>query len=245
MSLITKALFRVAKSRCAAFFIGTAFEHLSALMPLDRQYEDGTVVVFKHPVPSWPVHLVAVPKKRIRSFLDLALDSPADRRTLLVTLQGIRAAAQQHELEECIVLVNGGKYQEVAQIHFHLISGDPRQPRWRSASHTLAPPDSGESQQVGSAWVYPHLDPRRPFHYIARPGSPVPGLCQLDFSDPAHTGPLIETLAAAQTVIAERTSKAYMLGAYLAATDPSSQLVLHIVSGRNGSRAAEAPPVVS
>jgi len=202
-------------------------------MPLDRHYENERVVVFQHPRPFWRFQLVAVPKKHIPTFLHLALDDPGTQSVLLDTLQAIRTTAQLHELKEGYVMVNGGRHQEVPQIHFHLISDPSRNGRWRDA--VMPQPEEGaEVYRMGSALAFPYPEPFMRFHYVITSEKPVPGLCRLDFANPAHTTALLDILRAAQHIITNQTRKAYMLGTSLTAGDTDSQLVFHILSGSPG-----------
>jgi histidine triad (HIT) family protein len=95
---------------------------MSWIVPVDRLEETDLVVAFHHPRPSYPVHVLIVPKRSVRSFTALTPDDmPAV--TDAITVAG--RLAQRLGLEQAgyRVLVNGGAYQDVQQLHFHLISG--------------------------------------------------------------------------------------------------------------------------
>lgn len=233
MSLLTRILFKIARSPVASLFIGAAFEHLSALIPLDRRYEDRHVVVFRHPRPFFTFHMVAVPKKRIPTFLHLDLEDPKTQAVVFATLAALRETAIQHDLSEGYVLVNGGRHQEVPQIHFHLASDPARLGHWRSRAD-VPPPTDGVMHRVGSALAYPHPRPNMRFHYVVSSTKPVPGLYQFEKANPLHTIPLLDMLRAAQQVIAAQTPGAYMLGTYLGAQATESCLIWHILSGKPG-----------
>ena len=116
-----KVLFRLARSKAASSLVGWGFAHVSWLLPVDKLYESSQVLAFHHPRPSHRVHVLIVPKRAVRSFLHLDEDD--------APLLGDIVAAAQHlvrelELDEAgyRLLVNGGHYQEVGQLHFHLVS---------------------------------------------------------------------------------------------------------------------------
>jgi histidine triad (HIT) family protein len=100
-----------------------AFARLSALLPVRRVAETGTVIAFEHPAPSWSPHLLFVPKRSIGSFLRLRPDD-APLFGELVRLAFAVAARQELDANGFAVLVNGGAYQDVAQLHLHLAGLD-------------------------------------------------------------------------------------------------------------------------
>ena len=120
---LKSVLFKIACSRFAAFFIGFAFEHLTALMPLQRLRENERVILFKHPAPSYQTHWLAIPKKRIRSFNAIDFENSAMQQTILDLYNGLVKTAVSHNLTTYTIVVNGGHYQDVPLLHFHLISG--------------------------------------------------------------------------------------------------------------------------
>ncbi len=92
-------------------------------MPVEKLVENPQVVAFYHPRPAYPVHILIVPKKEIRS---LAAVEPADSAILVAVLQTAQELVRRLDLERqgYRLIVNGGAYQDIQQIHFHLISGD-------------------------------------------------------------------------------------------------------------------------
>lgn len=94
---------------------------MSDLIPVNRIYETELVMAFHHPKPSHRTHILIVPKRALRSIL--AIDE-----THAAILQDVIAVAQ-HVVRELALepkgfrlTVNGGAYQDVAQVHWHLIS---------------------------------------------------------------------------------------------------------------------------
>ena len=117
---ISRLLFSLARSSLGGIIIGWSFAHMSFLIPVDRLYETELVVAFHHPKPSYPTHILIVPKRKIRSVLAL---TEADMPVVQDVLAATKQLVAQLELEEggFRLMVNGGAYQDVAQIHWHLI----------------------------------------------------------------------------------------------------------------------------
>jgi histidine triad (HIT) family protein len=85
-------------------------------------YKSAGLIALPHPSPSHPVHIMLVPRQPIATSANLDTEHGA----LLVEVH--RAAAQialQLGLEGYRLIINNGSYQDVDQLHFHLISGPP------------------------------------------------------------------------------------------------------------------------
>lgn len=117
---------RVLRSRFGGNLLGWAFEHMSAVLPVRRLRETETLIAFYHPEPVYPVHILLVPKMAISEITAL-VEVEADysgrfmRDLLKCTLslvEELGLAARGYRL-----IVNGGAFQELPQLHFHLVSG--------------------------------------------------------------------------------------------------------------------------
>ncbi len=116
-----RLLFRIARSPIGRLIVGWIFTHMSFVIPVQRLQETKTLVAFHHPKPSYPLHILLVPKKAIGSLTDL---TQADCDFVAELFQTVRSLIAELNLEETgyRLIVNGGKYQDVAQLHFHLVS---------------------------------------------------------------------------------------------------------------------------
>ena len=114
---------KILRSPFAAFLIGWVFAHISFAIPGKRLRETDTLLAFYHPRPSYPVHILLVPKKAIRSLSAL---TPADSNFLGDVFSTVWELTSELGLDSSgyRVIVNGGSYQDVPQLHFHLIAGD-------------------------------------------------------------------------------------------------------------------------
>lgn len=86
----------------------------------DKIYEDEEVICFHDHSPSADTHVLIVPKKHVANFLSLDDDQ---------LLGKMRRAAQQlvNDLNLSVgyrLVFNGGKYQHVPHLHWHLLGGN-------------------------------------------------------------------------------------------------------------------------
>lgn len=88
-------------------------------IPRQRLYETPTLVAFYHPQPSYRVHILLVPKRLIAN---LAAIEPRDTAFLQDLYQTVPLLVEQLQLEGYRLVCNGGHYQNVPHLHFHLIA---------------------------------------------------------------------------------------------------------------------------
>lgn len=117
-------ILRLARMRPGRFATGWIFAHMSQLLPVDRLAETGTLIAFRHPQPAYPFHVLIVPKKQVDSLE--ALD-PSDSAFLSDLYATVQSLVKQFDLgaNGYRLIVNGGKFQDFPQLHFHLISDHP------------------------------------------------------------------------------------------------------------------------
>ena len=117
-------LARLARSSLSRPVLGWIFAHMSFAIPVQRLRETATLVAFLHPVPIYPVHILIVPKKAIPSFAALR---PADAPFLVDVAAAVQSLVTELGLDAAgyRLIVNGGPYQDMPQLHFHLVSGPP------------------------------------------------------------------------------------------------------------------------
>ncbi len=98
--------------------------NMSFLIPEKRLFETETLVAFHHPRPSYRVHILLLPKAAIASPHEL---DPTDHGQFLADLfQAVRALVGEFHLQEAgyRLVANGGKYQDIPLLHFHLVTDD-------------------------------------------------------------------------------------------------------------------------
>ncbi len=99
------------------------FDHFASLLPVRKLVSSDTIIAFKHPRPSWDIHFLLVPKRGLRGFLWLTEDSVQYFADILEEAQSL-ADTWSLNRSDITLMVNGGKYQDVGQLHFHLLAGD-------------------------------------------------------------------------------------------------------------------------
>jgi len=94
---------------------------MSFVIPVKRLRETETLLAFHHPRPSYPVHILLVPKRPFSTLLDVPPDAADFLRDLLETAQDL---VREFNLEQSgyRLITNGGAYQDVPHLHFHLVA---------------------------------------------------------------------------------------------------------------------------
>ena len=96
---------------------------MSFAIPAQRLHETDTLLAFYHPSPSYAVHILIVPKQAVADVKDLTAEHSQFMLDLFNTVSRL---VTQLNLEDAgyRLITNGGAYQDVAHLHFHLVSGD-------------------------------------------------------------------------------------------------------------------------
>jgi histidine triad (HIT) family protein len=99
------------------------FRHMSFAIPVKRLRETSTLIAFHHPQPSYPFHILLTAKRPYSSFMDLPITDTTFMRELILTVQSL---ITEFKLEDSgyRLITNGGIYQDIPQLHFHLISDE-------------------------------------------------------------------------------------------------------------------------
>jgi histidine triad (HIT) family protein len=119
-------LLKLARSSVGKLCVGWIMEHWSGLLPVERLFETDYLVAFKHPQPVYKFHILIVPKKAIpdlaalsaqgEAFVNQFMNDLLNCVSWLVVDFGLKDQGYR-------LIVNGGGYQEVPELHFHLVSG--------------------------------------------------------------------------------------------------------------------------
>jgi len=141
------------------------FGHLSAVLPVHRIATTERVIAFYHPRPAWSPHILLVPKLGIPSFVALR---PPDTAVIvdIVRLATEIVATYAPTTAPAVLLVNGGAYQDVGQLHFHLTWGMD----WSSYT---CPGEITDDPifQTEQVTVYQHPQPVRAIHLVLHPST--------------------------------------------------------------------------
>ena len=127
MHSVGRLLLFLARSRFAKYLIGWIFTHMSFAMPVKRLRETDYVVAFHHPQPSHALHILVVPKQPFSSLMDLPAEATPFMQDLFATVQSL---VREFDLERVgyRLIANGGTYQEVPHLHFHLVANSHLSP---------------------------------------------------------------------------------------------------------------------
>ncbi|NKB65772.1 MAG: HIT domain-containing protein [Candidatus Latescibacteria bacterium] len=158
--MLGRFLFRLARlvSRhpLTGKIVGLGFQYGSFLLPVRRLADSETTVIFAHPRPAYDDHLLVVPKRAIATFPDLL--APNRLVYFAAILQAARQLLDTQGWDNYSLAVNGGRNQEVSQVHFHLYRG---RAHWRP----FVGEDPTHRRQNDSA-VFSHPRPRRALHLV-------------------------------------------------------------------------------
>ena len=94
---------------------------MSFIIPGQRLRETDHLLAFHHPKPSFPFHVLLLPKESIRSCAEL---DPADP-FLSDLVEAVHSLVDEFGLSAYRLIVNGGEHQKFPPLHFHLISENP------------------------------------------------------------------------------------------------------------------------
>lgn len=224
-------LFKVARSDFSSLFIGFAFEHLTPLMPIDKIGEDAQVIAFYHPVKHWDKHIVIVPKKALRRFTVFDFGSKFDRKVASSVYQIAQKVAGQKNLDTYTVLVNGGQYQDVPQVHFHLASGQDKNGRSLGTEKIQDNHGPGIVTGIETVRAFNNARPSREVDIILSPVGKVNSLADLDLNKPVNREVLIDILRSAQSLVSSLNLPAYTLLTNASNKGRNSHLYFNLVSG--------------
>jgi len=118
-----KLLYSIAKTWVGGLILHWIFAYFSFVIPVKRLTERDSVLAFHHPSPSYPLHILIVPKSKVKTLADLP---SKDHLFELELFSVVNELVKMFNLESkgYRLIVNGGNSQEVDHLHFHLISED-------------------------------------------------------------------------------------------------------------------------
>ena len=120
--MLKQALFYIAKSPFMGKFIGLAFQYFSLAIPVKKVYRSKDIVAFYHPKPSYKNHIVIVPKRAIANLQQMASEEFQEYFVKLwMAVKEIYTAHPEYQ-GSFVLVVNGGRRQEISQVHFHMFT---------------------------------------------------------------------------------------------------------------------------
>ncbi|MEE8356984.1 MAG: HIT domain-containing protein [Anaerolineales bacterium] len=116
-------LHSIAKTWIGGLILHWVFSYFSFVIPGERLVETNSLLAFHHPSPSYPLHILIVPKSKLRSLADLPTEDQLFEVELFRVVDDLVQTFDLYS-KGYRLIVNGGKTQEVDHLHFHLISED-------------------------------------------------------------------------------------------------------------------------
>lgn len=92
---------------------------LNNKIEVQKEVETESILAFHHTNPSYPIHIVIVPKRHIVGLADVE-----NLKLIQEIFQVIQDLIAKYKLNETNfrVITNGGSFQDSKHLHFHLVS---------------------------------------------------------------------------------------------------------------------------
>lgn len=120
--MLKKLLFKIAKGPFMGKIVGNVFQHCSWAIPVKKVYSSKEIIAFYHPMPSYENHIIISPKRAVKNLQQMALDSfSRDFVKIWETAKDICVMHPEYN-DSFVIVANGGKRQEVQQVHFHMFT---------------------------------------------------------------------------------------------------------------------------
>jgi histidine triad (HIT) family protein len=120
-----QAGFALARTKLGQRLVRFVVVNMSFILPVDKLRQTPTLMAFYHPKPVYPVHILIVPRRSIESLSALG---PGDAGFLVELIETVKSLVTELGLEKqgYRLIANGGQYQDLPLLHFHLVSGTPK-----------------------------------------------------------------------------------------------------------------------
>ena len=100
-------------------------EHAAFALPVKPLHQTAHWMVFNHPDPAYPIHIILVPKESVTDWLSVE-PNHTEMEVLREFIELTQSMIREYRLTETgyRLILNGGKYQTFPRLHVHLVSGD-------------------------------------------------------------------------------------------------------------------------
>lgn len=118
-----RLLLRFIRTSLGGLLTRLLFTSFSFVLPMKRLRDTSTLMAFFHPQQSHKLHILIVAKQKYETILDIPPDEIEFKKDLFDT---VKSLIKEYNLEEGAyrLIMNGGDYQDVDHLHFHLIADD-------------------------------------------------------------------------------------------------------------------------
>ncbi len=113
MRKMKKWIMRIARSNLGGVLACFAIDKCIGLLPVVIKEKTKNMIMFSHPVPSYTIHELIVPRKRKKDIAELLQDE--------VCWNELNKVIERYAMnKELLLACNYGNRQDVQQIHFHV-----------------------------------------------------------------------------------------------------------------------------
>ena len=214
---ISPLLFKVARSRISGLFIGFSFAKLSRLLPVKRLAESSQSIAFYHPVPSYDFHGLVVPKLIKPAFLTIVFAKEEDCATLIDILRLGQQVGREQQLGFFSIIVNGGIYQDVPQVHFHIAKNE---------DDKIADNEMTEPKQSAKISIFRPVASRWAHHLVLQHDHLTDKFVELDLDDAEIQASVADLFEAAQSILEEERPTGF-------------SIIIHTRQGNSGRMSLE------
>lgn len=164
VNMLSRLLFGIAKAPLMGRIVGYAFQYCGWAIPVKKVCGGKDIIAFKHPRPSYENHIILSPKRAIGSLRHMASDGFSGYLAKIwEAAMGLQAACPEYH-DAFVLVANGGKRQEVRQVHFHMFTHYPMVNGF--------PDQKGNASVIsrdGAIEILKHPNPNWELHYMIRP----------------------------------------------------------------------------
>lgn len=166
--MLKSLLFQIAKVPFMGQMVGNAFRYCHWAIPVKKVYGNKEIIAFHHPQPSYENHIILSPKKAIRDLQQMSLDG-FDPYFIKIWEGAKDICAMLPEYNASFVLVaNGGKRQEVQQVHFHMFTHHERGNEYAAQEQT-----ERVFYRDRTVCILEPPQPKWEIHFVVKPVSPA------------------------------------------------------------------------
>ena len=113
----------LARFRIVRAVMSWVISNMSFIIPSERLRETASWIAFYHPRPAYKFHILLIPKHEYKSLTEIPVEDTKVISELVVVVQSI---IEEYKLNHTRyrIITNGGNYQDVPYLHFHLVADE-------------------------------------------------------------------------------------------------------------------------
>lgn len=113
----------IMESKTVQKILAWLFVHAPRMVPVTLLRETLSWLAFCHPTPSYPVHIVILPKKPWKDWMAVTTENP---EVIMEFVSLTQSMIRDFQLTPAgyRLIMNGGPNQTFPHLHFHLVAGE-------------------------------------------------------------------------------------------------------------------------